>query len=143
MEHKDMKNRLDSKLQIYFICSIRAHSRKTKNHIFEKQQQLISNPFVINFFSSATKAGKLADKWRKCLRRIPLRPKSAQDNMELAPDEKEQDEVKSRRRSPRLLPPPLQQNHNVIPELTEEEIKKREALREERRRQFEEQVKNI
>ena len=84
----------------------------------------------------------MADKWRKCLRRIPLRPKSAQDNIELPTDEKEHDEVKSRRRSPRLLPhQPLQQNQNVIPELSEEEIKKREAQREERRRQFEEQVK--
>ena len=30
---------------------------------------------------SAVKAGELADKWQKCLRRIPLRPKSANDNV--------------------------------------------------------------
>ena len=39
-----MKNSLDSKLQIYFICSIRIRTRK--QDIFEKPQQLNSSPFV-------------------------------------------------------------------------------------------------
>ena len=44
MEHKDIKNSLDSKLQVYSICSIRINSRKWD--IFEKSQQLTSNPSV-------------------------------------------------------------------------------------------------
>ena len=44
MEHIDMKNRLDSKLKIYSICSFRIRSRK--RDIFEKPLQHNSNPSV-------------------------------------------------------------------------------------------------
>ena len=87
---------------------------------------------------SAKKAGELADKWRKCLRRIPFRPKSAQENEE---KEEEIDTSKNRRRSPRLSVPTIINNHVEQPvELTEEEIREREAQKEEHRRTFEEQV---
>ena len=45
IEHIDIKISLDSRPQIYFICSIRIRSRKWDT--FEKLQQLNSNPSVI------------------------------------------------------------------------------------------------
>jgi len=92
--------------------------------------------------SSSKKAKELVEKWQKCLRRIPLRPKSASDHPNLKSDhsesnsntpEAEESFSSKRRRSPRLAP--------VKEEMTEEEIRAREERREERRRKFEEQVK--
>ena len=83
----------------------------------------------------------MVEKWQKCLRRIPLRPKSASDHPNLKSDhsesnsntpEAEESFSSKRRRSPRLAP--------VKEEMTEEEIRAREERREERRRKFEEQV---
>ena len=95
--------------------------------------------------SCAQKAGELADKWRKCLRRIPLRPKSAQDDKPAVVVEQQQHETReerARRRSPRLhhLPIKEESHHQPEMELTEEEMREREELRAERRRRFEEKV---
>ena len=46
MERIDKKLVSDSKLQIYFLCSIRTLSGK--RDIFEKPLQLVSNPLVKN-----------------------------------------------------------------------------------------------
>ena len=48
MEHIDMKNNLDSKLQLYSVYSIRILSRKLD--IFEKPQQLNSNPCMLSVY---------------------------------------------------------------------------------------------
>ena len=86
----------------------------------------------------------MVEKWQKCLRRIPLRPKSASDHPNLKSDhsesnsntpEAEESFSSKRRRSPRLAP--------VKEEMTEEEIRAREERREERRRKFEEQVTRV
>ena len=98
--------------------------------------------FIIHF--SSKKAKELVEKWQKCLRRIPLRPKSASDHPNLKSDhsesnsntpEAEESFSSKRRRSPRLAP--------VKEEMTEEEIRAREERREERRRKFEEQVTRV
>ena len=94
---------------------------------------------------SSKKAKELVEKWQKCLRRIPLRPKSASDHApghaksdqsesnSNTPEAEESSVSSKRRRSPRLAP--------VREEMTEEEIRAREERREERRRKFEEQVR--
>ena len=45
IDHIDMKNRLDSKLQFCYICSIEILSRKWD--VFEKPQQLNSKPSIM------------------------------------------------------------------------------------------------
>lgn len=95
---------------------------------------------------SSTKAAEITEKWKKCYRRIPVRPRSALDQKNgpdsdksggTTPEQKE--EKKHRRRSPRLAP--VQERNEV--HLTEEEIRIREANREERRRQFEKRVRLV
>ena len=49
IEHIDTKSSVDSKLQIYSICSIRTRSRK--QDILEKPQQLNSNPSVVTIYT--------------------------------------------------------------------------------------------
>ena len=100
---------------------------------------MVRNNSLVDFYAifSAKKAGELADKWRKCLRRIPFRPKSAQENEE---KEEEIDTSKNRRRSPRLAVPTINTHVEQAVELTEEEIREREAQKEEHRRTFENQV---
>ena len=126
----------------------RNHSRFVPNHLGPTVLILFLRnrewAFIIYF--SSKKAKELVEKWQKCLRRIPLRPKSASDhpNLQLKSDhsesnsntpEAEESFSSKRRRSPRLAP--------VKEEMTEEEIRAREERREERRRKFEEQVTRV